>query len=291
MKVSVILNSSSGDAGTVDYVEKLRSGLPDHTLEVHRTKSPGDATEIARGLLSDESRYIMIIGGDGTINEAVQALIGSSKVIVPVPSGTGSDFCRALKILDVSDSVRAILSGKIISCDAGLCRWRDSKRYFVNVLEVGFGASVMERVNASRKKGKGVFRKSVVRQLFGLKNYACRIESDGHAISVITPEIIVANGIYFGGGMKASPESSINDGMLDVHIIGKMGRLALLRRFSRLIDGTYIKDRDVINMRTASVSISGSGPVEMDGEVVGELPMKIEIAPSSLLVGVPEEYS
>lgn len=289
MIISVIVNRSSGNADSLDYVSELRKALSDHIVEFHETKGPGDATVLARKLLSADSKYIMIVGGDGTINEVAQSLVGSSKVMVPVPSGTGSDFCRTLGINDVKDSVGAVTSGRIISCDIALCKWGKSRRYFVNILEIGFGASVMERVNRRRRKGKSVFRRSVMRQLLSLKNYTCRIESDGHTVSIITPEIIVANGNYFGGGMMASPGSSVSDGFLDIHIIGKIGRLSLLKRFSRLIDGTYVKDKDVINMQAKYLSVSGSGPIEMDGEVTGKLPMRIEIVQSSLLVGVPED--
>ncbi len=289
MNVPVIVNRSSGRFEYSVLSQHLKEKLTPNTVDFHETAGPGDATEIARKLLDEDCKYIMVAGGDGTLNEAVQPLIGSSKVVVPIPAGTGSDFCKTLGISSIDDSVRSVMDGRIITSDTALCKWKSGQRYFINILEIGFGASVMERVNSSARKGGKVFTRSVMRELFSLKNYPYSISIDGKEVELVSPEIIIANGMYFGGGMKASPDSSISDGFLDVHIIGKLGRISLFRRFRKLIDGSYIKDSDVLNYSAKKIAVKGHGPVEMDGEVTGSLPMTVEIVPSSVLVGIPSE--
>lgn len=288
MKIPVIINKSSGRAEFDSILNSLETELSEHELLIHSTEAPGDASRLASEYIKEEAKYIIVVGGDGTLNEAIQPLVGSSKVIVPVPAGTGSDFCRALNIKSVEDSIHAITDGTIKSFDTVLCRWGTRGRYFINILELGFGASVMERVNRSTRKDKGVFRRSVLRQLLSLKNYKVGLTIDRDDMEVISPEIIIANGVYFGGGMKASPESSFTDGLIDIHIIEKLGRLSLLRRFPKLIDGTYIRDSGVINTQGKSIVLNGDCPIEMDGEVVGRLPMKIEVVPASILIGIPK---
>lgn len=267
----------------------LRQKLSGHEVDFHETKSAGDAARISSDILQGDSiRYIMVAGGDGTLNEAIQPLIGSSVVVVPIPAGTGSDFCKTLGIDSVESAVNAVNSGKVIAADTVMCKWDEIQRYFVNILEIGFGASVMSRVNASERKGQGVFRRSVMRQLISLKNYPVTVEIDGRRFEMVSPEIIIANGKYFGGGMLASPESSISDGLADVHIIGKLGRYSLLRRFSRLIDGTYVSDHDVSNFSSRKIVVRGGAPVEMDGETVGALPMSMDVIPGSVIFGLPD---
>lgn len=290
VRIAIIVNKSSGRIDFDAMEQFLYSRLTDHMLEFHETRGRGDAALISADLLNDNGvRYVLVAGGDGTLNEVIQPLVGSSKVLIPIPVGTGSDFARALGILEIQDSIDSILSGQIVPVDSVLCKWNSAQRYFVNVLEIGFGGSVMKRVNASKKKGSKVFTRSVMRQLLSLKNYDFTVKYNSKRIEARSPEIIVANGIYFGGGMKASPESSFIDGFLDVHIIGELGRFSLLRRFPKLVDGTYINDKDVINFSTARLTIEGDSPIEMDGEVVGRLPMHMEVVPSSLLFGIPKE--
>ncbi len=290
MKIAVIVNAASERLKGSGFRDELAAKLTGHELDFRETSSPGDATRIARRLLDEtDIRYIAIAGGDGTLNEAAQSLVGSSKVIVPLPMGTGSDFARALGIDSTGSAAEAILSGNIINADAALCHWNGLQRYFVNILEIGFGASVMKRVNSHAIRSGKVFTRSVFRELFALRNYQVEIQSKEHSERLMSPEIIIANGIYFGGGMKASPGSKITDGKLDAHIIGKLGRISLLFRFGKLRNGTYTEDPDVKNFLSDEIRISGDAPVEMDGEVVGALPMTVKVIPSSLLFAATDK--
>lgn len=287
MNIPIIVNRHSGRIDADDLIKKFESAFPEYSFTVHETEYSGHASLIARELLQTEGKYIIVAGGDGTLNEAIQPLVGSSKVMIPVPGGTGSDFCRTIGMDSMDTAVETLRNGSVISCDTVLCRWRNNRRYFLNILELGFGASVMERVNSKTTRNDNVFRNSVLRQLISLHNYDLEITVDRRKIKIETPEVVIANGRFFGGGMKASPDSSIDDGILDIHIIGKLGRISLLRKFSGLMDGSYIHDQKVSNFEASEIVVRGNCPVEMDGEVTGSLPLSMKVVQKSLLLAVP----
>ncbi len=286
MGVSLILNRKAGTGQRGRYLDLISDTLKDQ-LTIYETTSKGDATSIAKRILNSRDRYIMVAGGDGTLNETIQPLVGSYKIVVPVPIGTGSDFCKAIGILSVEDSLRALENGSVRHIDTVMARWKAGKRFFLNILEVGFGASVMKRVNSSRRT-ENVFIKSVFRELIHLKTYGLRYrtsESDEEAKVV---EVIAANGKFFGGGLLASPKSSLDDGLMDIHIIRKVGMIKFVSNFKKLRDGSYIAEPYVINLKVDQISLFGDAPVEMDGENIGDLPLHLKVVPKSLLVAFPE---
>ncbi|MCL4334975.1 MAG: diacylglycerol kinase family lipid kinase [Candidatus Thermoplasmatota archaeon] len=280
---SIIYNPNSATAKNLNipgYIEKEMCHPP---LIAARTTGMGHATAISREILEDgRTRLLFIAGGDGTLNEAVQPLVKTDMIICVFPTGTGSDFARSLGILNIEHSVMSAKNGHTTRVDCAVCTWNGRSRYFLNIMEVGFGAMVMDRVNSSDSRDRHVFTRSVFRELMHLKSYNITIAADEIDHAFITPEIIVANGRYFGRGMKASPESSLTDGMLDIHVIGKIGRLKLLRKFGSLKSGDYIRDPVVTNIKASKIEISGFAPVEIDGEVVDPLPVSVSVVPRSL---------
>ncbi len=263
-------------------IKRSLQGL-DYTTVI--TERPGHAEEIAREAVNNNAEYVICAGGDGTLNEALQGMVGTETALVPISAGTGSDFIRSSP-LDTGSITGLIRDHSRRKIDCGIVRYQGGERYFLNILEIGFGASVMQRVNARKNaKGGNVFIKSVLREIWDLKYYEMVIGLSHGTEDIRATEIIIANGKYFGGGMKASPNSVLDDGMLDVHIIKDIGMIRMLAGLSSLRNGKYVGKKTVRNMILKNISVGGDpAPIEADGETLGTTPAMISVVPESLYV-------
>ncbi|MGC8506402.1 MAG: diacylglycerol/lipid kinase family protein [Thermoplasmata archaeon] len=275
-------NPKSGKDLRNPVSEELKAALSDVQIVHVKTEYAGHASSLAAEFIRS-SDALFVAGGDGTLNDAIQSIPAAKGIpILVIPTGTGSDFARSLGIFSLKDSISAFRKGKIITVDTALMRSGNEQRLFVNVAEIGFGASVMERVNNSAS-GRNVFIRSILRELSGLKSYSIEITCDDVTRDFSTSEIVIANAHYFGRGMHASPGSLMDDGLLDVHLIRKIGRIALLMNLGSLKSGKYVKKRMVENFSCRRISVTGDrAPVEIDGEVVGFTPVTIQVIPKSL---------
>lgn len=281
----LILNPVSGGGYVMEKWPEIKRSLQglDYTTVI--TERPGHAEEIAREAVNNNAEYVICAGGDGTLNEALQGMVGTETALVPISAGTGSDFIRSSP-LDTGSITGLIRDHSRRRIDCGIVRYQGGERYFLNILEIGFGASVMQRVNARKNaKGGNVFIKSVLREIWDLKYYEMVIGLSHGTEDIRATEIIIANGKYFGGGMKASPNSVLDDGMLDVHIIKDIGMIRMLAGLSSLRNGKYVGKKTVRNMILKNISVGGDpAPIEADGETLGTTPAMISVVPESLYV-------
>jgi diacylglycerol kinase (ATP) len=282
MKVALIENPKSGKDLRFPVIDALREALKDVEIDHVKTEYVGHASSIAMSLIN-ASDALFVAGGDGTLNDTVQQISGITTVpILVIPTGTGSDFAKSLGIYSIQDSIQAFRNKRVVRVDSAMSHFDGKDRLFVNIAEIGFGASVMDRVNRS-DTGRNVFMRSIMREVFNLKSYDLKVSCDGSEKEFSTAEIIIANGQYFGKGMHASPGSRMDDGFLDIHLIRRLGRLSLLMKLGSLRSGKYVEKNVVENFSCRKVSISGEkAPIEMDGEVVGFTPVTIEVIPGSL---------
>ena len=180
---------------------------------------------------------------------------------------------------------------RISVIDLAMVKYSAGTRYFANVMEIGFGASVMARVNAGRRGRMNPFTVSVLRELPHLKSYHLHIDSGKERRDMEAIEVVIANCRYFGGGMLASPLSDPTDGLLDLHGVPKMSRLSLIGRFSKLRSGEYVRLDEVLNISSSEFRISGdAAPFETDGECIGSTPVEISVARSALRVLTPGSH-
>lgn len=283
MKVRVIVNPSAGGKMASASWPEVKRSLEILKPEIVFTESARHAEELARNSVRDSIDFLVAVGGDGTINEVIQGIVLTDTALVPVSAGTGSDFARSLGSPNVSELVDFIRAGRIRRIDTALAINNTSFRYFANILEIGFGSVVMQYVN-SHARTRNSFNRGVLMALGRLRSYDLKLESQDFTGNVRTIEIVVANGRYFGGGMLASPESSMIDGLLDVHVVSGLGRLRLLTKLNSLKTGTYVSDPVVRTFKCSKLIITGNAPQEADGENMGSTPVEIRCVPSSLNV-------
>lgn len=291
MKVLFIINPVAGGGKAKNawkaYGKDILSEFPDS--ETIFTSFPGEATSIASEAISKGYEAVVSCGGDGTLNEVINGIVGSNILLGVFPLGTGSDFGRTIGITDYESFISSMKRGRRISIDLGKVEFPNGKiRYFINSLEVGFGADVMNFVDKHIRIGRLTFLTGVVASLLRLRMFDAELEVDKNFGNYRTIEIIIANGKYFGGGMLASPNSKIDDSILDLHILKPIGRLGTLIRLRELIKGSYIEKGFSIELAGKEIEIKSQNVLaEMDGEVIGHPPLKVSLVPSALTLLVP----
>ena len=289
MTVHAVINPVAGGGYASEIYHSVLDELKDFQVTHTLTTGPGDATRIAQDAVANGVDFILCIGGDGTLNEVVQALAHSNAILVPISAGTGSDFVKTLGLTDLESVKNSMKHRSYSEIDLGTVQAGGNTRYFLNVLEIGFGASVMKRVNSRKKvRGGSSFTSSVFALLPSFRPYQLTLASAERNESLRVAEMVVANGRYFGGGMLAAPAAELDDGFLDIHVVEGMGKMRMIMKLRKLRDGSYVKDPSVRSFKTDKLEVQGEAPVEIDGEDYGALPVKIGLEKKSLKVLAPE---
>ncbi len=255
--------------------------------EIRLTERPGHASALARELADRQTPAILVWGGDGTVNECLEALNGSPTALGLIPGGTGNDLSRHLGLpASPEEALKAIGSGRVIEADLA----RANGRPFLNILSCGFDAVVGRDVNRPGRmlKGTAAYVSSLVKSLATYQAVKARIEVDGEIEEREVMLCAVANGSCYGGGMKVAPGADISDGLLDVVVLEKVGKADFLRQFPKVFKGEHLSHPAVSVRRGRTVRISAPGlPVLCDGEEIGETPVEASLEPGRIRLIVP----
>jgi YegS/Rv2252/BmrU family lipid kinase len=258
------------------------------------------AIVLTRKFITDGFRKIIVVGGDGTINEVIngifiQKAVGTSDIILGmIPVGTGNDWGRMFGISnDYEEALQTILASNTFIQDAGKVvfqnRQRTLHRYFVNIAGLGFDALVVKKTNKLKDSGKSnplIYKYNIFTSLFNFKSPRATIEVDGKAVTNNVFSVSVGICKYNGGGMMPLPDASADDGLFDLTVIKKIARWDVIRSMKRLYDGTIVTHPKVETYQGKSIRISSNTNIflETDGESLGHTPMVFEIIPRSICV-------
>jgi diacylglycerol kinase (ATP) len=262
-------------------------GLAGETVVSER---PGHLAEVARGAPADT--LLVVVGGDGTLNEVVNAVAQTGAEIAVLPAGTGQDFGRTHGISTRFDeAVEVALRGAARTIDLGRVTTTAGERWFANVGSVGMSGAVAARANAMSKRlgGRATFFYALVREFLGWENTEVVVTLDGGERRGAMHDVVVANGRWHGGGMKLAPEASATDGLFDVVLIGDVSKLDFVTTAPKLYSGRHLSHPkvDLLRSRTVGVEAAAPLPVEVDGEPFGTTPARFEVVPRSLHVRAP----
>jgi YegS/Rv2252/BmrU family lipid kinase len=235
---------------------------------------------------------VVAVGGDGTVNEVVNGLLddtGPARAALGViATGRGRDVCRNLGLPSgASDAARRVAEGTEVRVDLGIVEWSDGRRrYFVNAAGAGFDATVARR-SQSGGGGSGTipYVWAVLGALRAHRPVAATLYRDGAlAWSGRLTAAVVANGPHYGGGMKIAPAADPADGVLDLIILGDLGRLELLRWLPTVYRGAHLAHPAITadRGRTILVRTSPPVPIHTDGEDAGQTPIRVGIRPGAL---------
>jgi diacylglycerol kinase (ATP) len=216
------------------------------------------------------------------IRLAASVLAGGTTVLGVVAAGTGNDAARALNLLDGSleEQVQWALADPVpIDLVVG------SGQPVVTSAVCGFPTTVNERANRMRfPKGASRYTLATLLEIPRMTPAHYRLVLDGEALEIGAAAIVVANTAYFGGGMRICPEADPTDGLIDVCVIGDLGRLDLLRSLQQVRTGRHVDHPKVAMYRAGVVGVEGVGTIRADGEPLGDLPVVLRADPGALLV-------
>jgi diacylglycerol kinase (ATP) len=282
----LLINPKSGN-GRGDKVGKLvkqeLNALGIQYLDVS-ADSAQESQKNLKSKLKENQRFegLFLIGGDGTVNLAVQELVGSGLGIALMPAGTGNDFARTLnlKLKNPEQLIKYYISNKPSLIDVG----KVGEKYFVDVLSTGFDSMVNERANAMKRiKGRAKYNIAILLVLSTFKPKSYRFSIDGFSFESKAMLIAVSNGICYGGGMKVTPDAKIDDGLFDILILSPVSKFEFLKVFPKVFSGKHTTHPAVKILRGRSVEIDSDAVAYADGERVGPLPVKARVIERSLL--------
>jgi len=274
------------------------------------TTGPNHATVISRSALYEGYDHIIVVGGDGTINETINGFyhentderINSAAVFSVIPSGSGCDFTR---MLGLTSNLKEILSicqgGREMPCDlvrATYSNWsgQAENRFFVNVADLGLGCEIALRVNQQGKRWGG-FLSFLITTLTTLAKVECKpvcMQVDGQEVFAGMANLIaVANGQYFGGGMKIAPAARLDDGLLDIIVLHGLKRGELIANLPKVYSGSHLTHPKVSLHRGRLVSITSADNLclELDGETPGTGNCQFEVLSAELTLVVPKVFN
>ncbi len=301
-RMLLICNRRSGRGGVAKALPDIQSALNERALEhaIAYTEGPGHAIELARAAIEAGTRLVVAVGGDGTIHEVVNGMLKEDKAIVDdaalgvVAAGTGSDFIKTFGLPAGPRAAVSHLDGNnSFPIDIGKITYTGNDggtqtRYFPNIAEVGFGAEAVARA-ARLPRWLGPMIYLVAFWLTMRKHRPAQVKVDlvDRIYEGYMNNMVVANGQFFGGGMKIAPKAAPTDGLLDVQIehARKKEALALL---PKVFKGEHVPHPDILEAKRVRVSIEADHPlrIEADGEVLGYTPASFEVLPNAILLKV-----
>jgi YegS/Rv2252/BmrU family lipid kinase len=263
------------------------------TVDVEASTGPGDATRIADAAVRAGSEAVLAAGGDGTLNEVVQALAGTETRLGYLPYGTVNIWARETGIpLDPAAAAHAFVDGRTVQVDLG----RAGERYFLLMAGLGFDAEVVRRERAldhyKRRFGVLPYAAAGVATVWRYRGADVELRYDGLIRRVESLMVIVGNTRLYGGFLRFTPNAVANDGWLDLCILKGNGVLALLRQGLPLLATRTVSRSDVemLRVRELTVRTERPFPMQLDGELAGSTPVSFGIAPRALHAVVPREF-
>jgi diacylglycerol kinase (ATP) len=290
MPWTAIVNPVAGRGRTQKLLPDLERAASAAGIALHVSPEPGAPTKLARAA-TDEGHDLVACGGDGLVTEVAGVAADTGHRLAVVPTGAGNDFARVLGY-DPKQPLRAfdaLTTGRDRVVDLG----RVNGRWYTCVTASGFDAEANRWANTVRKlSGTTLYVAAVLRTLAVYKPHRFRVTVDGESIETTAWLVAVGNGPAYAGGMRVTPDAKLDDGLLDVTIVGAMGRPEFLWNFPKVFKGTHVGHPKVTTRRGAHVeleSLDASVPMEVyaDGERVGPLPGTMDAVRDALNVRVP----
>lgn len=301
--IMAIINPVSHHGKTAKVWPEYERYFRKHNIEFEKrfTEYPGHAIELTHKVIAMGYRRIMAVGGDGTINEVANGFFRGDELIdedirlIVFSQGTGCDYIRTLGIDNHVESIVDIVKrNQVRYLDLGKVSYLSHKgieeeRFFVNLADTGIGAAVAKLVNESSKVLGGflTYLLGVLRTLISYKNKKIRVIIDGgEKYFQYLNSVIIANGQYFGGGIKIAPEADPESDTFNIVLLKNFNKLQIIVNLVRAYEGTHLKHRLVDSLTGKKIQLQIEGDevseLEIDGESVGTLPASFEILEKKL---------
>ncbi len=258
------------------------------------TTRSGEASDIAKSSVKENYDLVIAAGGDGTVHEVINGLVGSLTAFGVIPLGTANIYALETGLpLEIEKACEVIAQGEVREIDLGKVSTHRGERYFVCMTGIGFDADIVKHVQSRFKKIMGVLAFPVVgfMRVFSYPFRLIKIQVDEKPRVRKGYILIVGNTKYYGGGMLISNKARITDGFLDACLFKRKGFFNVLGYVQGLRTGTLQRFPDVDYFQCQKIRIVGRWrhDIQLDGEYFGRTPATIEIVPHALRAVMPRE--
>jgi YegS/Rv2252/BmrU family lipid kinase len=265
------------------------------------SEEPGQLATLAEEAVRGGAELLVVVGGDGSVNEVVNGVAGAGGVqIAVVPRGTGRDFARTFGIpRDLDRAIGIALDGDVRELDVGLVTYRtwagdEGRSHFANVASAGISGAIAKRANETSKAlgGKVSYYWATLAVFARWQTGEMRVTVDEEVREGRMIDAMVANGRFLGGGMMMLPEAEPDDGLFDVMLIGDVTKRDLAFTLPKSYRGKHLPHPrlEVLRGRVVTVDADEPLPIELDGEQPGTTPARFEIVPRALRLRVPRGH-
>ena len=294
-RVTVLTNPLSGHGNAPHAAERAVARFQERGIDVIGIvgRDAAHARVLVHEAVERGTDALVVVGGDGVIALALQALARTDIPLGIVPAGTGNDHAREyhLPVGDPAAAADVILDGRNATVDLGQIRGADgTSTWFGTVAATGFDSLVSDRVNRMRwPHGRMRYNMAIVAELSKLRLLPFRMVLDGER-EIVADLTLAAfgNTRSYGGGMLICPQADHSDGLLDITMVRTASRTRLIRLFPTVFKGTHIDLDDVTTDRARTVTVESAGiNAYADGDFVCPLPVEISAVPAALNIRCP----
>ena len=279
-KIKYIVNPVAGKGSgkkTLGYIHDfMKKNKIEYSVSISCYK--GEIEKIAEKAVLDNYTDVIAVGGDGTVTEVFNGIHHQKVNLGIIPVGTGNDLARVLNLNnDIEETLNKIIIGRTKSIDIGKC----DGTYFLNVAGLGVDSEIIEKTEKIKKIIKGPMA-YLISTFLVLSKYKCQqmtIDIDGCIIERNCYLVAIGNGNYYGGGMKITPSSLLEDGFFEVVIIHKMPKIKFAWLFRKVFSGDHIHESVVESYKGKNVYIKAPENVKinLDGNIVARGSCRFEI--------------
>ena len=290
MKLLLVTNPAAGKGKGLDVSEQAAQFLKSNDIEPVVTVSeyPGHVNELMRTVDVDRNDGIVAVGGDGTLFELINGLLGTHETLsIPlgqIPVGTGNSFIKDMGIQTPDDALKKILSRNTKPVDVGFFSYQGGEHYFINILGFGFVANVAHRARKYKMFGGLSYIFGVLEEVIILSSTHLDITVDGKTYHRENTFVEISNSTCTGGDMIMAPDAKIDDGYLDVVLLNKVSRIKLLKAFPKIFKGTHVEMDEVEVFKARHIIAKTDNPqiLTPDGEVFGSTPIEVKVLPEKV---------
>jgi YegS/Rv2252/BmrU family lipid kinase len=286
--VCLIVNPHAGGGRALKLLPGVEAELrgQGRTFAVERTTSMEHARELACRA-RDAGDVVAAMGGDGLTGAIANELRGGSGLLAVLPGGRGNDFARKLGIPhDPVEAARLLKTGHERRIDLA----STGADTFLGILSAGIDSDVNQIANATKLRlGTQVYTYGVLRAIASWREARWEVTIDGETTCYPGYSVAVSNSGVFGGGMYLAPDASLDDGLLDVVLVGRSSKRRYLMGLGRVFRGTHFKDPALQLLQGREVSFHADRPFTAyaDGDPIAVLPVTVKVLPGSLRVVAP----
>jgi len=294
--VSVILNPKAGRGKAERYLPEVLKILEEKDVKynLYRTEYQGHATEIVEKIINQNPEKLLVLGGDGTINEVIQALAGSEISLLPLPLGTGNDFVKYVYPRKKFDTIlkEKIKSNKSLKIDLILLESTALKRYFINGMGIGFDSEVLKNMERIKLlKGDFLYTAATILTFFKFKGLRLKVTLNNMKKTLEKHFLLfnVGNGQYLGGGFRLFPLAKLTDHLMDISMITPVGVVEFFGSLLKAFKGTHIYRKEVSYLKDSEILVESKNPLvlQVDGELIEGIKwLKLRVIPSCLKVSI-----